>query len=221
MIRPFWMSRATVVAALLVASAGLGGPALQAQAEVRLTALSAPAVRNGVVGTTASQVTGSGGTVELLLRGGLAGVHVRTFGVDLERGLGVANGDLRLILGPQVLSLELGTTRRAVVGQLASSHTSYSRVGVRSTFPIGGSGLRGMIGAWSLNGSTLPAGVREARGLEAETGLLYHFRVLPVFLQLGYRAESYAVTLPAGRSAPEELGVLTLGGGLSFGGRPR
>jgi hypothetical protein len=209
------------LALALVAAPVVSPRAAVAQAEVRFTALTAPAIRNGVVGTTASQFTGSGGTVELLLRNAVVGVHVRTFGVDLDRGLGIANGDVRLVLGPQALSVELGGTRRAVVGQLANSQTTYSRVGLRSTFAIGGSGFRGMIGGWALNGSALPTGVREARGLEAETGLLYHFRALPLFVQLGYRAESYAVSLPQGRSAPEELGVLTLGGGLSFGGRPR
>lgn len=195
--------------------------AAAAQAEVRITALSSPAVRNGVVGTTATQFTGTGGAVELLLRGGIVGLHVRTFGADLDRGLGVANGDVRIVLGPQAISVELGGTRRAVVGQLANSQTTFSRIGLRSTFAIGGSGLRGMIGAWGLNGSALPVGVREARGLEAETALLYQLPKLPVFVQLGYRAESYAVTLPLGRSAPEEVGLLTFGGGLSFGGRKR
>jgi hypothetical protein len=214
------VSLAVAVLAALCGLAGVTQPAA-AQSEVRLTALSAPAIRNGVIGTAATQFTGSGGAVELLLRGPVFGVHVRTFGVDLDRGLGVANGDVRLVLGPQAISVELGGTRRAVVGQLANSQTTFSRIGVRSTFAIGGSGLRGMIGAWALNGSTLPVGVTEARGLEGETALLYRLPKVPVFVQFGYRAESYAVTLPQGRSAPEELGVLTFGGGLSFGGRAR
>lgn len=205
-----------------VTTMALGAPTdAAAQAEVRLTALSAPAIRNGVVGATAQQLTGAGGTVELLARLAYGGLHVRTFGVDLERGVGVANLDVRLQLGPQWLSLEAGQTRRAIVGELASSQYTMSRLGLRSTFALGGSGLRGMVGAWSLAGSTVPTGVREASGLEGESALLYHFAKLPAFVQLGYRAEAYAVTLTNGRAAPEELGVLTVGGGISFGGRPR
>jgi hypothetical protein len=208
-----------------LAAFGLGGLLVpgraHAQAEVRLTALSAPAIRNGVVGTTPQQLTGAGGTVELLARLAYGGLHVRTFGVELERGVALANLDVRLQLGPQWLSLEAGQTRRVLAGELASSEYTLSRLGVRSTFLLGGSGLRGMVGAWALSGATLPTGVREARGLEGETALLYHFAKWPVFAQLGYRAESYAVTLTNNRGAPEELGVLTLGGGVSFGGRPR
>lgn len=187
------------------------------QAEVRVTALSSPSVRNGVVGTAAQQFTGTGGTVEVLARFGFGGLHVRSYGADLDRGLGVANLDARVLLGPQWLSLEAGQTRRALVGELASSQYTLTRVGMRSTFSLGGSGLRGMIGAWTLRGATLPTGVREASGLEGETALLYRLPRLPVFVQVGYRAESYAVTLSGNRSAPEELGVLTLGGGFTFG----
>ena len=208
-------ARACAIASVLVpAWAG-------AQGEIRLTALAAPAVRNGAVGTTAQQFTGAGGTIELLARLKYGGLHVRTFGADLDRGLGIGMLDLRVQAGPQWLSLEAGQTRRGLVGELASSQYTLTRLGLRSTFLLGGSGLRGMIGAWTLNGSTVPTGVREATGLEGETALLYHFAKLPVFVQVGYRAESYAVTLTNGRGAPEEMGVLTLGGGLSFGGRPR
>ncbi|MFN9351859.1 MAG: hypothetical protein ACK51E_08405 [Gemmatimonadota bacterium] len=209
-----WLRRASLA---LAALAGAVPATAVAQAEFRVTALSAPTVRNGVVGTAAQQFTGTGGTVEVLARFAFGGLHVRSFGADLDRGLGVANLDARVVLGPQWLSVEAGRTQRALVGELASSQYTLNRVGLRSTFPLGGSGLRGMIGAWSMQGATLPTGVREASGLEGETALLYRLRRLPVFVQVGYRAESYAVTLNGNRSAPEEMGVLTLGGGFSFG----
>lgn len=214
-------SRARWLALAVVALGVIRPASLVAQAEVRVTALAAPSVRNGVLGATATQFTGSGGTIELLARLAYGGVHVRTYGADLDRGLGIGNLDVRLQLGPQWLSLEAGQSRRGLVGELASSQFTLTRIGVRSTFLLGGSGLRGMIGAWTLNGTTVPTGVREANGLEGETALLYHLAKVPVFFQLGYRAEAWTTTLTTGRAAPEELGVLTLGGGISFGGRPR
>lgn len=211
---------AAPAAGLLLALAAATTP-LRAQAEFRLTALAAPTIRNAALAGAASQGTGSGGTIELLARTGGFGVHVRTFGADLERGLGIANGDVRLLLGPQAFSVEVGGTRRVLAGPLATASNTFGRVGVRSTFALGGSGIRGMVGGWALSGVQLAKGVSTATGLEAETALLFYPTKLPVFVQLGYRAEALKVTLTNGSLAPEELGVVTLGGGLSFGGRVR
>lgn len=192
-----------------------------AQGEVRVTGLVSPAVRNSAVGTSTAELSGGGSTVEVLARARYVGVHVRVFGADLAQGIAFANGDVRAVLGPQALSAELGITRRAVSGPLGTNQLSYIRVGGRSTLPLGSSGLRAMVGVWSLQGSSLPARVRSSAGVEGETALLYQLPRLPVFAQLGYRRERFDVSLAPAGEAPEEAGVLNFGIGVSFGGRSR
>ncbi|MDX2184662.1 MAG: hypothetical protein SFW08_11840 [Gemmatimonadaceae bacterium] len=192
-----------------------------AQGELRVTGLASPAVRNSAVGTGIAELSGGGSTVEVLARARYVGVHVRVFGADLSDGISFANGDVRAVLGPQALSAELGITRRAVAGPLGTNQLSYIRVGGRSTVPLGSSGLRAMVGVWSLQGSGLPGWVRSSRGVEGETALLYQLPRLPIFAQVGYRRERFDVSIFPNGEAPEEAGVMNFGVGLSFGGRNR
>lgn len=208
--------KSTLFAAIAIAvTAATAG----AQGELRVTGLASPAVRNSAVGAATSELSGSGSTVEVLARGRYVGVHVRVFGADLADGIALANADLRGVFGPQAFSVEVGLTRRAIAGPFGTSQFSYARIGGRSTIPLGSSGLRAMLGVWSLQGAALPSWVRSTRGFEGETGLLYQLPRLPVFAQIGYRRERFDVSISPSGEAPEEAGVLNLGMGLSFGGR--
>jgi hypothetical protein len=205
--------------ARFLAVASLALPlSLQAQSEFRIGILAAPTTRNSAFGTSVSQNTSSaGGIFDLVARTPWIGVSLRTSNADFGGGLSLAAGDARLLLGPQIFTLEIGGTQRVLAGQLASAKLTLGRVGARSTFLLGGSGLRGSIGAWALSAQTKPAGVNNVSGLEGETALQYLFPSLPLYVQLGYRREVLNIEYTT-KKGPEEVGALVLGGGILWGG---
>jgi hypothetical protein len=191
-----------------------------AQAELRVGLLSSPTIRNAAFGTGATQGNGTGGVFELVARLSYVGLHVRTQTADFGSQLGLSSGDVRLLVGPQIFTAEVGGTRRVFSGPLSQVTLGLTRIGLRSTFLLGGSGLRGSIGGWALSGSTLPVGVEKVEGIEGETSLQYLLPKLPAYLQVGYRREVLNVTYTT-RKGPEEVGALVLGGGILFGGGRR
>lgn len=167
----------------------------------------------GDVGTGSGTLTG----LELSLRHRYVGVDVHTFAGEFGADSGLAavgairTTAVRLLLGPRVIAAELGYGNRAFSGSFATRHWGYLRMGVRSTLPIGASGLSAELGLAVYAG--LGGGPEGgASGREAESRLVYTPARLPLYLAIGYRAERF--TVPGLSDArPEQTGGLVLAAG--------
>jgi hypothetical protein len=122
----------------------------------------------------------------------------------------------RVFLGTNVFSLEGAYGERSLWG--TDSTVLFIRAGLRSTIPIGGTGvsvrltgskyLRGDFSHGRSGNSAAPD------GWEGESDLFYTAPRIPVFAQLGYRTEFFRY-----RARSESMNGLVFGAGLWLGGR--
>lgn len=207
------------------AVAGVLAPlALSAQARaasVRLGGVGLIGTRNAAVGTTAGSANGLMGGVEFLARNRFAGLTVRTIdgtftaSSGAKEGTGqITVGDVRLILGPRIFSLEGGAGRRAFSDKIATRVFNYGTAGARITLPLGGSGYEAQLGgAAYLGGKVLNDSSNVLTGFHGQTALYYAIPRLPMYVMAGYRFER--VTISSGlRVLPEEVSGVVLGMGL-------
>lgn len=172
------------------------------------------AMFEGSVGTGSGTMAG----VELLARRRYVGLQARLFGGTFAADSGseasgrISVGDVRLIAGPRFLSAELGYGRRAFSGAFGSRSWPVTRVGLRSSLTIGGSGLSTELSvtySLALGGGD---GTGQAKGREAETRLIYLPSWLPAYVGLGYRHERFTVS--AMDTRPEEVSGIVLFAGV-------
>lgn len=92
---------------------------------------------------------------------------------------------------------------------------SYVRAGVSSILDIGGTGLSARLSAGVYLAGQSASGATVS-GHEIVTALEYRVRRTPFVVTLGYRAELFE-TAAGGRSQPESVTGIILGGGLQLG----
>ena len=215
------MSRRQVLVCATVVACVLAPLTLSAQARVRLGGVGVLATRNAAVGTTAGSASGVLGGVELVLRNRLMGFAVRTldgtFTADsgAREGAGqITNGDIRLIAGPRIFSLEGGVGRRAFSDALATRVFNYASAGARLSLPLGGSGYEAQLGGSAyLGGKLLNDSSNVLTGFQGQTALYYAVPKFPIYVMAGYRFERVTVSSPT-RVLPEEISGIVLGMGL-------
>lgn len=178
---------------------------------------------NRVVGTGVPENANRG---EGKLAGGEILVRARTIGLagrylvgDMEQTRGnfvpgrLHIADARLILGPQAFAVEAGGMYRKMATDSTPRQWFYGRLGARSTFFIGASGVAvTLAGAYYLYvyEDTEETG---GRGWEGETSVRYSRRGIPIYVQLGYRYQSFQPKTK-NQSPQSEISGLSLGGGI-------
>lgn len=172
------------------------------------------AVFDDAVGTASGTLAGG----ELIVRLPWAGVLARLFGGSFAADSGtqavgdVHNSDLRLLLGPPVVSGDIGYGRRSFAGAIAPRRWSFVRLGARSALPLGGSGLEGQLGVAfyvGVDGGSVGGG----SGREVESRLTYTPARVPLYVGVGYRYEHFTVRDPA-VDRPEEISGLLFTAGV-------
>lgn len=213
-----------LIAGLIVVAVVAQG--LEAQApkfEFLLGGMLLDARENRAVGAGDEAVTGRGeGKLaggELLLRSSAVGLGGRYLVGDMDstRGLFVPGrvhiADARLILGPQAFAIEVGGMYRRVEADSSERQWFYGRVGGRSTFFIGASGV-----SVTFAGAYYPYIYEDTeesggRGWEGETAVRYSRRGIPLYVQLGYRYQTFQPKTK-NASPQSEISGLSLSGGL-------
>jgi hypothetical protein len=190
--------------------------------ELRAGAVAAVSRRNaafnGGVGTGSGTMMG----IDLVARTKWVGLEIRTLGGEFTADSGtsaagtVANGDIRLALGPKVIAAEVGYGRRGFTGAVSTVTWSFVRVGARASMPIGGSGFTAGVVLAIYTGVARTDGGGSGSGTEIETSLTYQPPRLPGYLLLGYRREAFTAE-GTGTTYPEEIGALLVGGGVRLG----
>lgn len=125
----------------------------------------------------------------------------------------VSSGDVALRVGPDILRGEVGVGRRALSGALGRRDWNFGRLGIRSAYPIGGTGLtaEGALGWYpTVRGS---GDFTDGGGGDAETRLTYQLPQLPLYLGVGYRIDRLTVETATDRR-PEEVSSLFLAAGF-------
>jgi hypothetical protein len=191
------------------------GATLDAQLEARLGGTVTMGTRNAAFAGNVGSGTGTMKGFELTARMKFGGISARMFGGEFsgDSGTGsVANGDLRLVLGPPMFSAEVGMGRRGYTGGVGTISWSFLRIGARSTIPVGATDFYANIGFTLYTGVKSEAGP-EGNGKEAETALLYMPARMPIYVSLGYRIEQFT-SVAANDDRPEEVGGIVLGLGV-------
>jgi len=204
--------RALALAAL--AACSVAGT-LGAQLEGRLGGIAALGKRNAAFAGNVSAGSGTMKGFELTARMKFGGISARMFGGDFtgDSGTGsVANGDLRLILGPPTISAEVGLGRRSYTGGVGTISWSFLRIGARSTLAVGATDFYASAAFALYTGVQSEAGP-EGNGKEAETALLYMPARMPIYVSLGYRIEQFT-SVAASDDRPEEVSGVVLGLGV-------
>jgi hypothetical protein len=196
--------------------------------EFRVGGILVSGQRHNTFGTsTGNERTGSLKGFDGLLRGTGAGLQVRYLeGSFLGRTDSIISADVNLLLLPRQFSLVAGVSRRGLVNGLKVERLDFGRVGFSSSGWIGGSGLKTQVGGAyylafgdpkAVAGSTAAATTLEY-GLEGEGSIIWSPPGVPIFVQLGYRAE--VLNMKTGTTTHSELvRGIRLGGGLQFGGK--
>lgn len=204
-----------IVVALLATPFAVG-----AQARVRVGGVGVIATRNAAVGTTTGTASGMMGGVDILLRNRMMGLSVRTLDGNFDAGGGgagsgqITNGDVRLLLGPALFSVEGGVGRRAFTDAVATRVFNYGAAGARIAIPLGGSGYEAHLGGSAyLGGKLLNDSSNVLTGFAGQTGLYYSVPRLPLYVMAGYRFERVTVSGPS-RVLPEEVSGILVGAGL-------
>jgi hypothetical protein len=218
------MRRLTLVLVLLVLAARPAA-AQTPKFEFLLGGLLLDARENRAVGAGDDAETGRGeGKLaggELLLRSQAVGIGGRYLVGEMDSSRGrfepgtLHIADARLLLGPQAFAIELGAMYRRVERDSSERQWFYGRVGGRSTFFIGASGV-----AVTVAGAYYPYIYEDTeesggRGWEGETSVRYSRRGIPLYLQLGYRYQSFQPKTK-NESPQSELSGLSLSGGIRF-----
>jgi hypothetical protein len=122
--------------------------------------------------------------------------------------------EARIFLGQHWFRVEAAYGDRSVYS--GDSTALYSRAGIRSTVPIGGTGLSlGVAGSKYFRGNfTGDSAKVDPSGWEGETNIYYTVKQIPVFAQLGYRVEHFTY-----RESADYIRGIVFGGGLWLGGR--
>ena len=178
------------------------------------------------VGAGNAAVTGEGeGSLaggEFLLRAQAIGLGGRYLVGEMDSSRGRFTpgkqhiADARLILGPQPFAIEIGGMYRRVEADSTERQWFYGRVGARSTFFIGASGV-----AVTFAGAYYPYIYEDTeesggRGWEGETSVRYSRRGIPVYVSLGYRYQTFQPKTK-NQSPQSEISGLVLSGGLRLG----
>ncbi|HWA57954.1 MAG TPA: hypothetical protein VG692_11915 [Gemmatimonadales bacterium] len=181
---------------------------------------------NRLIGKGAAAVTGKGeGRLaggELLLRASGIGLGGRYLVGDMDSSRGAfAPGrqhiaDARLIFGPQAFGIELGGMYRRIDADSTERQWFYGRVGARSTLFIGASGV-----AVTFAGAYYPYIYEDTKesggkGWEGETAVRYARRGIPLFIQVGYRYQTFQPDTK-NRSPHIETSGITLEAGIRLG----
>jgi len=168
---------------------------------------------NTVTGRLDAAVTGFEASVSPASGGGGIGGRILqgNFGADsfLMR-------EARVFIGDKAFFIEGAYGERSLLG--SDSTALFSRAGIRSTIPIGGSGVwLSVSGAKYFQGDFSKkdaASPEKADGWEGETAILYATPRFPAFLRFGYRTEYFEIG-----AREEHMSGLVLGLGLWLGGR--
>lgn len=122
--------------------------------------------------------------------------------------------EARVFLGQNWFRVEAAYGDRTTYS--GDSTALFSRVGIRSTVPIGGTGLSlGVTGSKYFRGNfTGDSAKADPSGWEGETSIYYTVKQIPVFAQLGYRVEHFAY-----RASADYIRGIIFGGGLWLGER--
>jgi hypothetical protein len=176
--------------------------------------------RNSFFNKATTTAPGNMQGVEVLMRASAIGLSVRSLSGTFTGSSNVVSADADLLVGPPVFSAIAGYSKRAVEGNLGNVVYTFFRAGASMTWLIGGTGLRSNIGgAYFIPAGSSGRGTADMdKGLEGEASLIYSFGFAPLYVQFGYRTETFtpkSTTSPA----PEEVRGLRLGGGLQFGGK--
>jgi len=210
----------------LSAQAPVTAPAAKApkeptKAEFRIGGFMISGERNYDFLNTVTSTAGSIKGVEILARAKGAGIYFRSLSGTFGTQPKVISADARVLLFPPVFTVFAGVGKRALSG-IQDKIYDIVLAGVSSTISIGGSGLRTYIsGAAIVAPDKAATGTAAAKnpstGIEAEAAILYRLPKVPIFVSLGYRAETFTGKSGTVKS-PEEVRGLRLGGGLQFGG---
>ena len=165
--------------------------------------------------------TGTVKGIDVVLRGSGIGISARSLSGTFTNTVSgkaqpdVISADVSLLFGPPVFTVFAGAARRALSSTLATKVYTFARVGAQMSFLIGGSGLRGQVGAWGY----VPQSADEMKiGGEGEGSIIYTLPKVPIYLQLGYRTEVFTSKTTT-TTTPEEVRGLRIGGGIQFGGK--
>lgn len=206
------LSRALVLSALLPLS--LSGQ------NIRIGGVGVLATRNAAVGAGTGSASGIMGGVEATFRNRFMGLGVRTLDGTFNASSGAAGngqitiGDVRLLAGPRVFTIEGGVGRRAFTDAVATRVFNYGTAGLRISLPLGGSGYEAQLGGNAyLGGKLLNDSTNVITGFQGTTALFYSVPRFPAYLMLGYRMERVTVSSP-NRVLPEEVSGIVLGLGL-------
>jgi len=168
--------------------------------------------------------TGSIRGIEVLLRGRVGGIFVRSLSGTFGKQPQVISLDARILLFPPVFTVFGGVGKRALSSSVGTPIYNVAMGGISSTVMIGGTGLRTHIsGAYLIAPDPKAAsGASNAvknisKGMEGEASVFYRVPGVPLFLQVGYRTEIFTGK-SAGGTAPEEVRGIRVGGGIQFGG---
>ena len=174
------------------------------------------AERNYAFNQNVKTGTGSLKGVDVLLRGGGAGISARSLSGTFGQ-LDVISADVNLLLGPPVFTVSVGASKCALSSTLATQVYTFGRVGVQMSFLIGGTGLSAQVGGCGYVPS--PDDTKRMKvGGEGEGSIIYTPPKFPIYLQLGYRTEVFtSQTLTT--QTPEEVRGLRLGAGIQLGGK--
>jgi hypothetical protein len=193
--------------------------------ELRLAAFTMPSRRS--VGIASSSVVYNASPafsgVEFLVRSidGGAGLHLR-YATASPDGAGLASYamkylDGRLLLGSRGFSVELGYLLRTETIAGKDSTHGFARAGFRTDINLGSSGITAGVAASYLRLPEADSLGNIAWGIDGETSVLYALPMAPVYVQLGYRRETYTFEYKKSPSRPEQISTLFLGVGFHLG----
>jgi hypothetical protein len=210
-----------------------GGPN---KAEFRVGGFMMKGERSYDFASNVKTATGEIRGVEVLMRGGGAGLYFRslsgTFGTkgSTTNALQpqIISADARILIFPPVFTLFGGVGKRALSSDLATKVYNVAMGGISSTVNIGGTGVRTHIsGAYILapdtkSSKTSGAGATNpikntSTGMEGEAAIFWRLPGVPLFMTVGYRTEIFTGKT-ATSTSPEEVRGIRVGGGIQFGG---
>lgn len=188
--------------------------------EMRVAVLSLMTNLSVASGTTAATASASLAGAELVFRS-LDGGGILMRYASGSVGSGVTAGKLslldgRLEIGSRTVLLELGYMLRSESVSGVTTQNGYARGGFRTNFHFGSSGIVADLEASYFKDPSQEKNGITGSGIEGESSVLYAIPKLPIYVQLGFRRETWNYTGPVAVSA-EEWSTVFLGGGFQLG----
>ena len=212
------MTRMSLIIALLC---GMTGPLSGQRLDLLVGGLAQPARRVASLGSDGGTATGTMTGIDATLRLGLLRLEIRTGTAEFAGDSGsfgggkVTTGSGSLGVGGGTLWLTGGVGRRAFSSGLGRRVWSFTQVAGGASISLGNT-LRGEVTSGIYLNAKEIDGPTTAKGRFGQTALRYEPRQFPVYVLVGYRAETFTPNDTPG-SSPDEVSGLVVGAGVRLG----